>query len=181
MSAGSAVERRGAGCCRARGRLFVSQCSAGGSPPVGRAPAAANNITPLCAWKHRPGRRAAPGGVFPHRGGQRRMGRQRRIGEGALGQETGRSDRQRRIGAGNGALGQVINLPQCGLTCPSRRVPTPMRLVGKRRRRGARSHGYTVSSERSGPGAMGCSHSDTGTTGRPSTAIPARRIPLSRR
>ena len=24
-----------------------------------------------------------------------------------------------RIGVGNGALGQVINLPQCGLTCPN--------------------------------------------------------------
>ena len=27
---------------------------------------------------------------------------------------------RRTIGAGSGALGQVINLPQCGLTCPNR-------------------------------------------------------------
>ncbi|EJF45922.1 hypothetical protein HMPREF1317_0611 [Schaalia georgiae F0490] len=29
---------------------------------------------------------------------------------------------RRVIGAGNGALGQVINLPQCGLTCPNGRI-----------------------------------------------------------
>ena len=43
-----------------------------------------------------------------------------------------------RIGAGYGALGQVINLPQCGPTCPSRWLPAPMPSValGRVPRRG---------------------------------------------
>ncbi len=35
--------------------------------------------------------------------------------------------RQRGIGAGNGALGQAIRLPQCVVPYPNRRLPTPMR------------------------------------------------------
>ena len=36
------------------------------------------------------------------------------------------------IGAGNGALGQAIYLPQCGLTCPIVWFRAPVRLAGVR-------------------------------------------------
>ena len=63
---------------------------------------------------------------------------------------------------------------------PNGWFPAPMRLVGKRRRRGARSGGYTAwppGAWAREPRAMGCFHSDTDTTGHTFAAVP----PLSQR
>ena len=66
--------------------------------------------------------------------------------------------RLRVIGVGNDALGQVNNLPQCGLTCPNGCFPAPMRLAAPGRMSCARRRT--------------CSRSDTGAVGSFSAAEP---------
>ena len=73
-------------------------------------------------------------------------------------------------------VGNVARLPALGwargrwgrqIAYPNGWFPAPMRLVGKRRRRGARSGGYTAGppgARAREPRAMGCFHSDTDTT-----------------
>ena len=101
------------------------------------------------------------------------------VGYGALGQATWRAfphwGRQEGIGVGKlptpmgGFLPQFLPPLPCRQRTPypNRWFPAPMRLVGKRRRRGARSGGYTAwppGARVREPRAMGCFHSDTDTT-----------------
>ena len=114
------------------------------------------------------------------------------VGYGALGQATWRAfphwGRQEGIGVGKLPTPMGGFLPQFLPPLPCRQrtpypngwFPVPMRFVGKRRRRGARSGGYTAwppGARAREPPAMGCFHSDTDTTDPTFAAIP----PLSQR
>ena len=89
----------------------------GGSGAVGRSGVGVPGVFGVGAGPGGGGRCADRGGYWAIGGGHGP----------ALGQVAVHWGRLRRIGVGYGALGQVNNLPQCGLTCPSRWFPTPVR------------------------------------------------------